>query len=163
MARGDSDAPLLPSVLDRLIDAEPDVSREPLWKYSFGLGELKEQVRRDLEYLLNARHTRPDLADGDGELAQSLLTYGLPDFTTWMDGSVETRERLRRTVERAIATFEPRLTNVHVTVEKAAEEFDRNLHLTIEAVLHVEPIVEAVAFDTLVEPNTGACDVKARS
>ena len=160
---GDSDTPLLPALLDRLIDTEPDVSREPMWKYSFGLGDLKEQVRRDLEYLLNARHTRPELAEGGGELAQCLLTYGLPDFTSWMDASIESRERLRRTVERAISTFEPRLTNVHVRVEPPAEESDRSLHLTIEAVLHMDPIIEQVTFDTLVEPSTGACDVKARS
>lgn len=163
MSRGESETPLLPSVLDRLIDLEPDVSREPLWKYSFSLGELKEQVRRDLEYLLNARHTRPELADGEGEVACSILTYGLPDFTSWMDASTASRERLRRTVERAIAAFEPRLTRVQVNVEHSAEKFDRNLHLTIQAVLHVEPIIEPVTFDTLVEANTGACDVKART
>ena len=163
MSRGDSETPLLPSVLDRLIDLEPDVSREPLWKYSFGMSELKEQVRRDLENLLNARHTRPDLADGPRDLARSILTFGLSDFTSWMDGHADSRERLRLIVERTIATFEPRLTHVQVKIEDPSrEEFDRNLHLTIHAVLHMEPIVEPVTFDTLVEPSTGACDVKAR-
>ena len=152
--------PLLPSLLDRLIDTDPDQSSEPLWRGSYRLEELREHVRRDLEFLLNTRHGRADLLEQPGELAVSTLSYGLPDFTGIIGGGVQTQERIRATVERAIRDFEPRLKNVNVEVREPEYEFDRNIRLTIHAVLFVEPIVELVTFDTTVEATTGTCEVR---
>ena len=81
MARVDEIA-LIPSLLDRLIDREPDRSVEPEWARAQGVNELRECVKRDLESLLNTRQTRPELVDNTDELATSMLTYGLPDFTS---------------------------------------------------------------------------------
>ena len=160
MPTANSQQPLLPSLLDRLIDMEPDRSSEPLWRGSYRLEELREHVRRDLEYLLNTRHGRLDLVSRPGELAVSSLSYGLPDFTGIIGGGVETRERIRGTVKRAVRDFEPRLTNVLVTVRDPEYEFDRNIRLTIQAVLCVDPIVELVTFDTTVEAASGTCEVR---
>lgn len=161
MPQVDSQHPLLPSLLDRLIDFEPDVSSEPLWRHTFTLGELKEQVRRDLEFLLNTRHARTDLTEQQCQLSRSCLTYGLPDFTSWTVGGPQALERLRRAVEQAIHDFEPRLTDVQVVVREPEQQYDRSFHLTIQAVLHVEPVIEPVAFDTVVETSTGVCDVRS--
>jgi len=59
MARVDLDQPLLPSVLDRLLDANPDLSRDPPKSRGQHLAELRQAVRRDLEALLNARRHAP--------------------------------------------------------------------------------------------------------
>jgi type VI secretion system protein ImpF len=160
MPTANSQQPLLPSLLDRLIDVEPDQSSEPLWRGSYRLDELREHVRRDLEYLLNTRHGRLDLVTQPGELAVSTLSYGLPDFTGIIGGGVETRERIRATVERAVRDFESRLTNVVVVVREPEYEFDRNIRLTIQAVLCVDPIMELVTFDTTVEASSGTCEVR---
>jgi type VI secretion system protein ImpF len=152
--------PLLPSLLDRLIDLDPDQSTEPLWRGSYRLDELREHVRRDLEFLLNTRHGRFDLLAEPCELSISTLTFGLPDFTGIIGGGVETRERIRRVVETAVRNFEPRLRDVQVVVRDSENSFDRNVRLTIQAVLCVEPIFEAVTFDTNVEPTTGTCEVR---
>jgi type VI secretion system protein ImpF len=156
----DSQQPLLPSLFDRLIDDDPRQSSEPLWRGGYRLDDLREHVRRDLENLLNARHGRLDLLDRPAELAVSTLTYGLPDFTSLIGGGIEIRERMRAAVERAIRDFEPRLTNVHVVVREPEQEYDRNVRLTISAMLCVDPIIEPVTFDTTVEATTGACDVR---
>src|SRR5205085_952010 len=50
-----SDQPLVPSVLDRLLDDDPAVTTEPARNRSQMLRELKLSVRRDIESLLNAR------------------------------------------------------------------------------------------------------------
>jgi type VI secretion system protein ImpF len=155
------DQPLLPSLLDRLIDTEPDQSHEPLWRGSYRLEELREHVRRDLEYLLNTRHGRFDLLKDSGELAISTLTYGLPDFTGCVGGGIAERERVRAVVERAVQNFEPRLRNVHVRTHESEQEFDRDFQLTIHALLCVDPILESVSFDTIVESTTGTCEVRA--
>lgn len=160
MPTANSQQPLLPSLLDRLIDLAPEQSSEPLWRGSYRVDELREDVRRDLEYLLNTRHGRADLVTQGSELAVSTLSYGLPDFTGVIGGGIETRERIRAAVERAVRDFEPRLTNVVVIVREPEFEFDRNIRLTIQAVLCVDPIVELVTFDTTVEASSGTCEVR---
>ncbi|MEX0712952.1 MAG: type VI secretion system baseplate subunit TssE [Pirellulales bacterium] len=163
MPRVDSQQPLLPSLLDRLIDSEPDVSTEPAWSRSQGLRELKESVKRDLEALLNTRQTLSDLPADFVEAAQSILTYGLPDLTSSSIVSLEDRERLRRSVEDAIRRFEPRLMKVRVSLREAASEADRTLRLMVDAWLRLDPDPEPVTFDTVVQPATGRCEVQSTS
>lgn len=153
--------PLLPSILDRLIDLDPQANEEPLWSRSHTVQSIRDSVGRDLEALLNTIHTRSDLVDQRGELAESVLTYGLPDFTaSGMDGSDE-RTRLELSVEQAVRMFEPRLKQVTVTVHPLQSFKDRQLHMTIEAILHVEPLVEGVKFDAVVETSNYTCTVSA--
>jgi type VI secretion system protein ImpF len=79
MKRISSDQPLLPSILDRLLDDDPAIQTEPPTGRAQRLRELKQSVRRDLEWLLN---TRPRGLLGGGkwpELSRSILNYGLPD------------------------------------------------------------------------------------
>ena len=151
--------PLLPSLLDRLIDFDPDQSSEPLWRGSYRVDELRDDVRRDLEALLNTRHGRNDLLTQPAELGVSCLTFGLPDFTGLIGGGIENSERVRLIVENAVRNFEPRLTNVSVVIREPENEFDRNIRMTIHAVLRVDPIVELVTFDTTLETLSGSCQV----
>ena len=109
---------------------------------------------------LNTRHGRFDLVTQPGELAVSTLSYGLPDFTGIVGGGLEIRERVRATVERAVRDFERRLMNVTVVVRDPGIEFDRNICLTIQATLSVDPIFELVTFDTTVESSSGTCKVQ---
>jgi type VI secretion system protein ImpF len=160
MPRVDSQIPLLPSVLDRLIDNEPDVSTEPAWRQSLSLREFERSVLRDLESLLNTRQTRTDLPADMPNAGQSVLTYGLPDFSSCSVGNAEERERLRMAVQQAIQRFEPRLRDIRVTLHDKEGEFDRALRLTIEGLLWVHPDPQPIAFDTLVQPATGQCVVK---
>ncbi|QDT55813.1 Gene 25-like lysozyme [Caulifigura coniformis] len=152
--------PLLPSLLDRLFDDEPDQSTEPLWRGSYRVDELREHVRRDLEFLLNTRHGRADLLEPSRELSISSLAYGLPDFTGVIGGGLESRERIRAAVERSIRDFEPRLQGVQVVVVDSENEHDRNVRLSIRALLCVNPIEEPVLFDTTVESSSGTCEVR---
>lgn len=151
--------PLLPSLLDRLFDDDPDQSTEPLWRGSYRVEELREHVRRDLEFLLNTRHGRYDLLTPGREMAVSTLAYGLPDFTGMIGGGLEARERIRSSVEQSIRDYEPRLQNVQVSVVDS-EELDRNVRLNIRAVMCVNPIEEPVMFDTTVESTNGSCEVR---
>ncbi len=160
MPPNDHQQPLLPSVLDRLIDSDPGQSSEPLWRGSYKLEELREHVRRDLEFLLNTRHGRYDLLEQPCELATSTLSYGLPDFTGAVGGGMESLERVRTSVERAVREFETRLINVRVEIRQPEFEYDRNVRLTIHATLAVDPIIDLVTFDTNLESTTGICEVR---
>ena len=160
MSRVRSDEPLLPSLLDRLIDDEPDVTTEPAWQQSQDLREYQLAVLRDVENLLNSRPTRTELADGLPEVAQSVLTYGMPDFTSIGISGLDDRERLRRAVQRTVQRFEPRLRNVRAILHEPENRFERSLRLTVEAMLHVDPEPVAISFDTLVQPAAGTCKVE---
>jgi type VI secretion system protein ImpF len=161
MSRVGPTQPLVPSILDRLIDQEPDVSTEPPWRQSQNLAEFRSCVLRDVENLLNARPTATHLPEALCEAAQSVLTFGLPDFTAAEIGSRDQREQLRRAVETIIGWFEPRLRDVRVTLHPPENRFDRTLRMTIHALLWVEPDPEPITFDTLVQPSSGTCKVES--
>ena len=110
-------------------------------------------VRRDLENLLGTRLTwvDDDLASAE-HASRSVATFGLQDFSHENIANLDAQQRLRRAIEQAILIFEPRLARVRVTCEGNAQQ-QRALRFRIEAVLHVEPIREAVAFDTVMEIN----------
>lgn len=153
---------LLPSVLDRLFDDNPDISTEPGWHRTQGVRDLMDDVKRDLEALLNTRRTRSDLPPDFDAASKSVLTYGLPDFMSAGAGSTDEREVLRQAVEQAITLFEPRLLQVHVSLITPESPHDRSLHLLIEGHLQCHPHPVPITFDSVVQPSTGQCVVRAK-
>ena len=154
MARIDSDVNIVPSILDRLLDDEPEISTEPASTRTKNLRSLEKSVARDLEALLNSRQeTLQELPSEFKEVSRSLLTYGLPDFTSFSLLTQEDRLRIRRSVEDAINRFEPRLLRVRVALE-APREHDRGLRFRIDAFLRVDPSPEPVTFDAVLQMNT---------
>jgi type VI secretion system protein ImpF len=154
MARGDNEVRVMPSVLDRLIDYEPEVSREPAASRSKSVRQLKQSVKRDLEWLLNTRQVALELSPELREVNDSLAAYGFPDFSTININDPESRKRLLRSIEAAISVFEPRLDNVIITFEPMQDN-QRMMRFRIDAHLKVEPAPEPVAFDTKFFLNSG--------
>jgi type VI secretion system protein ImpF len=160
MAKARNDLSLLPSVLDRLLDYEPEIQREaPAGPHQL-LRDLKQSVRRDLENLLNTRVRNLTWPPHLKELKQSLVNYGLPDFTGVNLGSTKDREDFCKVIASIINLFEPRLKNVSVTPITASEPLDRTFHFRIDALLRTEPAPEPVVFDSNVEPATGGVEVQ---
>ena len=143
---------MMASLLDRLIDAEPGVSREPVQHRLTTFRQAKEAVGRDLENLLNTKNYVSSHCEGYRELGNSLMMYGLPDFTSTNPKSAAVRQRLRQELEKAIALFEPRLRNVSVRVEDGGSD-ERSLRFKINALLYLAPALEPVVFDTFFDVN----------
>src|SRR4051812_3088088 len=97
---------LVPSVLDRLLEYDPEVSRELAKQRNQVLRELKDSVRRDLNNLLNTRIRCLSLPLGLEELKRSLVNYGTPDLTGATLGSSKERDEFCRTLERIINQHE---------------------------------------------------------
>ena len=55
--RTDNEVRITPSVFDRLLDFEPQLTSEAPKSRAKSLRELKQSVRRDIEWLLNTRRT----------------------------------------------------------------------------------------------------------
>jgi type VI secretion system protein ImpF len=153
-----ADQDLVPSVLDRLTDAEPDVSSEAPVHRSTRLAQLKESVKRDLEWLLNTKQPVVTIPEPLRHLRESLLTFGLPDFTHSSLKRAEDQRGLQLAIEAVIRRFEPRLKGVAVTLVEG-HPYDRGLRFRIDASLDIEPTPEAVSFDSVLELSNKAFKV----
>jgi type VI secretion system protein ImpF len=160
MAKIHSDQPLLPSVLDRLIDDDPDITRDPPRNRHQILSKLKQSVRDDLENLLNTRRRILPVPPEFTDLERSLVSYGVPDAAGAGFGSPEGRERFRAELEAVIVRWEPRFKNVHVVLIDPTQELERTVHFRIEALLLADPAPEPVVFDSALEPATGNIEVR---
>jgi type VI secretion system protein ImpF len=148
------------SILDRLIDTDPDTRTDPALSAAETLAALRGSVRADLEALLNARRRWRSWDRRLGELATSPVGYGLPDFSTGAFNNPRRREELRAEVEATIRRFEPRFASVNVTIASDPDPLSLMLRLRIDALLHAEPAPEPVVFDTLVDSS--AADIVVR-
>jgi type VI secretion system protein ImpF len=159
MPRSEADGPLVPSIVDRLIDLEPRVSTEPPTSRARSLAQVKESVKRDLEWLLNSKRTPEPVPPGLSHLERSLLTFGMPDLSALSLTSVQDQDSLRRAIEVLIRRFEPRLTGVSVSQVEGIER-DRSVRFRIDAMLRVDPAPEPVTFDSVLQLTSKAFLVK---
>jgi type VI secretion system protein ImpF len=128
----------------------------------YSLQQLKQSVSRDIEALLNTRRELlTDLPTEYRELQRSLLTYGLPDFTTRSLQNQADRKTIRREIEHSLSVFEPRLRAVKVTIEDP-KKFEQALYFRIDAFLRIEPNPEAVCFDAVLQLSTAKYEVKSQ-
>ncbi|MDB5306039.1 MAG: iraD [Gemmataceae bacterium] len=155
-----SDQPFTASVLDRLIDDDPDLTAEPARNRAQLLRELKQSVRRDLEDLLNTRRRNMLPPTGLKELATSLVAYGIPDFSGTGPVTAKERDAFCRVIETIIRQNEPRLVRVAVELAAAPEPGDRTLRFRIDALLRADPAPEPVVFDSTLEPATSQFAIK---
>lgn len=148
------------SLLDRLIDLEPKNTSEAPPAWSESVRQLKHSLRHDLDWLLNTRRNPAAAPESFEELRRSLYNFGFPDITSLGRDSREVRGRLLREVEETIATFEPRLAGVKVSLAEVGEGGNRQLRFLIEGLLRMEPNPEQVVFDTVLEISSGEYHVQ---
>jgi type VI secretion system protein ImpF len=157
--RQDQEIRITPSLLDRLTDFEPKNQTEAPKSRSTSLGELKQSVKRDLEWLLNARSYPVEVDEDLEEVPKSVIAYGLPDFTGISARNHNDLRRITDQLETAIENFEPRLLDLKVSLEPVSTT-DRELRFRVEAFLNVEPTPEPVVFDTVLELGSGDFEIR---
>ena len=86
-------------------------------------------------------------------LGVSILGYGLPDFAAGAFNAPAARETLRREIEQAIRRFEPRLSDVKVTLLDSRSTMTPILRIRVAGVLRIpggdsEPVTFDTALDT---------------
>lgn len=159
MARFDNETRITLSVLDRLMDDEPNLSTEAPTSRQKSLQQLKRAVRRDLEWLLNSRQVASGVPEDLKETTRSLANYGLPEFTSYSVKSPAERNRVRRALETAISSFEPRLQDVIVNIDPMRDG-ERTLRFRVEARLKLDPVPEPITFDTVLQLGSGQYTVQ---
>lgn len=146
MASGSREAGIVFSLVDRLIDHEPEAHRDtPLSSWDEER-EFRASLCRDLSSLLNTRRAEQDFDPAYEEATNSLLSFGINDFTSYNLKNAVEQERVRLSIERAIRQFEPRLARVEVSVEEP-DPLRPVLQFQIAAFLRKESDAEPVVFD----------------
>jgi type VI secretion system protein ImpF len=150
---------MMPSILDRLID--PD-SMGTASRPGYGLQQMIDSVRSDLEDLLNTRQPIGKLGEDFAETQSSVVAYGFPDLTSFNVATKQQRASIGRVFEEIIARFEPRLKNVRVEMAEGGKGEEHRVRFHINAHLAVDPAPE-VGFETVLELSTGRSSIKQRA
>jgi type VI secretion system protein ImpF len=157
MARSLGETTITVSVLDRLIDLDPESHVESPLSRSQSVRILKNAVRRDLEWLLNTRRICDPPEEGLKEVNSSVYTYGLPDLSALTMAASGDRNKLVRQILATINLFEPRLANVRLVMIETPDSAKKDVRLRVEAMLRMDPVPEPISFDTVIELKTGNC------
>ncbi len=160
MARTEIERAVQPSLLDRLTDEAPGTSADPAVTRDESVRRFRESVLRDLEWLLNARRTPEPAPPALRHVRRSVYEYGLPDTLALPIATREGRERLVRWLEQTVATFEPRLTEVRVTLLGADQGQAPQVRFAVAATLRMDPSPERVVFDTVFDVASGGYEVR---
>ncbi len=156
----EKEGPVTLSVLDRLIDQEPERNAEPPMMRAQSLRDLRAALRRDLEWLFNTRRTIEEAPESLREVERSIYNYGINDISDLYQQAPNDREFVARSVKTAISLFEPRLQGVKVNIEPSPDDV-RGIHFTIQGMLRMDPAPEPVFFDTLLDAAKGEYRVKS--
>ncbi len=137
----------VPSILDRLLDDEPQVSADSVDTKRINIFLFKAALARDLECLLNTRCIDLDRIIETFPLAkESVIAYGIEDLSSLSLLNPTHRAFLRDQIRKTIERFEPRLTRVRVTLE-TSDNHQRKLRFRVDAILKIHPSKPPVAFD----------------
>ena len=153
---------LQPSLLDRLIDNEPEQTQESRSQRVLSLRQLREGVIRDLAWLLNSGNLG-EVQDIDkyNQVANSVINYGTPSLTGFTLSNLNA-SRVEAIVRQAIVDFEPRIlrNTVKVRVHADDKQMNRNsVQFEIEGELWAQPIPIRLYMKTEIDLESGGVSV----
>ena len=151
------------SLLDRLVDDEPDKKTEPKDKRGISQAKLRESVLRDLNWLFNASNLSAvqDL-DSYPEVANSVLNYGMPDFTGHTISGVDVPE-IERLLRQVICDFEPRILRRTIRIKLNVDEQLMNhnaMSFDIEGELWAHPAPVDIVLQSEIDLENGLVSVR---
>ena len=153
---------LQPSLLDRLIDHEPDKKKETRNQRVLSQSKLRACVLRDLTWLLNnSNFESAHSLDSWPQIASSVINYGVPDLSGVTASGVDPVQ-LERVLRAAIEQFEPRILSesLRVSVIKNSDEMRPNsLMLTIKGELWAQPVPVELYLRTELDLENGLATI----
>jgi len=153
---------LQPSLLDRLTDQQPGDLKETRDSRVIDLNRLREIIQRDLSWLLNTHNAESHFdVERYPEVARSTLNYGLAEVTGEYS-TAQKAEAIRRSIEQAIATYEPRIIegSVDVLLRSDADDSEMTVGLDIRADMWAQPMPLELYLRSKVDLTTGEVAVE---
>ncbi|MGO7365540.1 type VI secretion system baseplate subunit TssE [Rhizobium leguminosarum] len=148
------DRVLARSILDRLIDEAPDRTVDPPMSFVDQVRNVREAIRRDLEALLNTRRCPATPPAALSELKDALVSYGVDGIVSANLMTDQAKLKLAQTIERRIALFETRLSDVRVTILKSRTMTERALRMRIQATFRLHEGMPPISFESTIDPST---------
>lgn len=164
MAKLAQSSRIVASLFDRLVNDHDAIPTNSEANRALAERRFKAAVIEDLKHLLNTRNSfahsgEKFSADGFVEAGKSVLCYGLPDMTKFNASSATDAARLCGNVEQALRQFEPRLTDVKVTLVASAPR-ERTFALMVDARIRLDPVSAPINLQVSMPLTTGGCDVQ---
>lgn len=157
---------LLPCLLDRLTDHEPESRRESADRRAISLRRYREAVRRDLESLLNTScHSDTEGLDRFEHAASSVVNFGIPDLcgrTLSGLGIPDVERRIRQAILRYEPRIMPNTLSVRV-VTGTGSEAGNHVYFEISGDLWALPAPDPLLYRTEVDLETGQFEIRDRS
>lgn len=162
---------LQPSLLDRLIDEEPQHQKESLDARVLTRQQLRAAVLRDLSWLFNDTRQEPEptstrldelkLWQQNEHARRSVLNYGVPAFSGVTLSSMD-HVTMERAITEAIRIFEPRIDpetlDVEVNVDYSSHH--NTLQLVIRGQMWSQPVPLELLLSADVDVETGNTRVR---
>jgi len=130
-------------LFERLVDESKGTAGAALSGRGHGDEDLRRSVSVELQRLLNTRS--PGIRWPGEELSRTVLDYGIADFSWMSPASPNDLQQLARLLEAAIAFYEPRLSEVHVRLERSVRRPDAAVGV-ITGKLHEEKVIFPLRF-----------------
>ncbi|MGO7990427.1 type VI secretion system baseplate subunit TssE [Rhizobium leguminosarum] len=148
------DRVLARSILDRLVDEAPDRTVDPPMSFVDQVRDVREAIRRDLEALLNTRRCPATPPAALPELQDALVSYGVDGIVSANLMTDQAKLKLAQAIERRIALFETRLSDVRVTILKSRTMTERALRMRIQATFRLHEGMPPISFESTIDPST---------
>lgn len=151
-----------PCLLSRLTDSEPQLKKEKLPQV-LSLEQLKQDVLRNLEMILNSRSHLPEQEmQPYPDAASSVLAFGLADFCGFSHDETAL-ERIQTDILFQIRCFEPRIQPDSLDVSFAEQQSSaQEVALQISGKLRVTPLQEEFLFISRLNLETGSATIEPK-
>ncbi len=152
MADFDDRRPVLQSLLDRLIDDDPDKEQEVPLSGKKLERLVRDALRRDVQSFLNTRRRCIPMPESLEDAKGTVADYGIPDFVGHTLSTERRRKKFVQMIETHLREHEPRFKSVDLTLIDGVDVSTRSLQFRIEAEVYAEPAPESLVMDSRVEP-----------
>lgn len=153
---------LQPSLLDRLVDDNPEQMNESRDKRIMNVSKLRDCVIRDISHLLNTHHMEGNTElDNFDEVPSSVVNYGISGLTGFSIHNIDIHEAERQ-IRQAIINFEPRILKNTLQVNMTRDTEKSNNHamvFKIEGQIWAIPIPLTLMLKTEIDLETGSVNV----
>jgi type VI secretion system protein ImpF len=109
--------------------------------------QLHQDIKQNLESLLNTRLGYFDVLKQESQLSRSLLSYGIADFSGQYDSIKKHQLDLCQQIQETILHFEPRLQQVTVSLVDNDDALTRRFSFRIAGNIHLKPTPVQAVFE----------------
>lgn len=140
------------SILERLIDRSRDRDAAGSRGGAGSPVALTEEIRLDVENLLNTRCAFSEEWAGEHpDVAGTLVCYGMPESGHVSLTSQKDLDELRKRIERVVEIHEPRISNVQVKVIERPKDLSMDVVLEIVGTIRVSNHNERVTWNSTLQ------------